>query len=517
MSDIPTRNLSIVVVGASGDLARRKIFPALFALYCQGLLPEQFHIFGFARSRFSDAEFQMQDCREPDMPVFARSANAISASASFWIAAITFREATMASIPSWTCLWRCSRPNSNQPTNRLYYLAIPPPSFLDVAHAIGDAGLVSCGGDGPWSRVVLEKPFGRDRESSDQLTRAMAEVFVEEQTYRIDHYLGKEVIQNLLVLRFANLVFEPIWHRDYIQSVQIDWKEDLSLEGRGGYFDQYGIIRDVMQNHLVQILALVAMEPPRRLDATCIAAEKVKTLRSIPPLKLEDLVIGQYGQSQQDAGPSSRPTLTTPRFPTIRAPPPMPPHACRSTTPDGRGVPFLVTAGKGLDARMTEIRIQFRDVPATCSAMPDECPEANELVIRVQPDESIYLSLVNKVPGMDLKLETRNLDLQYKAAFSELIPDAYESLILDVIRGDQSLFIRSDELRAAWDIFTPALHAIEQQQSSPNPIRLAARARLRRYGCFHRAFLLAGVSHLSRTIPSILPAAMLHPGQQAVQ
>ena len=316
--------------------------------------------------------------------------------------------------------------------------------------------------------MVLEKPFGRDRQTSDELTHAMAEVFVEEQTYRIDHYLGKEVIQNLLVLRFANLVFEPIWHRDFIRSVHIEWKEDLSLEGRGGYFDQYGIIRDVMQNHLVQILALVAMEPPRRLDATCIAAEKVKTLRSIPPLTLENLVIGQFGKSEQGnaASPAYVDDPTVPndsRTPTFAA------ARLRIQNERWDGVPFYVTAGKGLDARMTEIRIQFRDVPGNMFCNADGCPAANELVIRVQPDESIYLSLVNKVPGMDMQLETRKLDLQYKAAFTEQIPDAYESLILDVIRGDRSLFIRSDELQAAWDIFTPVLHEIEQQKIVPEP------------------------------------------------
>ncbi len=465
MTEPSVDNLSIIVVGASGDLARKKIFPALFALYCQGLLPEHFQVLGFARSQFTHDEFRSKiaehlTCRyspEGQCDLRVREfldrcyyvAGTYKAADSFLDLFVTMREA-----------------ERNEPTNRLFYLAIPPSIFLDVAHAIGNAGLVTCGGHGPWSRVVLEKPFGRDRQTSDELTRAMAEVFVEEQTYRIDHYLGKEVIQNLLVLRFANLVFEPIWHRDFIRSVRIEWKEDLSLEGRGGYFDQYGIIRDVMQNHLVQILALVAMEAPRRFEAACIAAEKVKTLRSIPPLTIENLVIGQYGKSEHDGkeyaayadDPSVPDSSRTPTF-----------AAARLAIHNERweGVPFLVTAGKGLDARMTEIRIQFREVPANMFCVADACPAPNELVIRVQPDESIYLSLVNKVPGMDMRLETRKLDLQYKAAFTEQIPDAYESLILDVIRGDRSLFIRSDELQAAWDIFTPVLHDIEQQQLMP--------------------------------------------------
>jgi glucose-6-phosphate 1-dehydrogenase len=296
----------------------------------------------------------------------------------------------------------------------------------------------------------------------------MAEVFVEDQTYRIDHYLGKEVIQNLLVLRFANLVFEPIWNHRFIRCIEIVWKEDLSLEGRGGYFDQYGIIRDVMQNHLVQILALVCMEPPLRLDASCIAAEKVKVLRSIPPLELPDLVLGQYRESERNGTlyPAYVADKTVPHdslTPTFAA------ARLRLNNPRWEGMPVFVTAGKGLDARMTEIRIRFREVPGNMFCRDGSCPIPNELVIRVQPDEAILLSLINKVPGMNLKLESHPLDLQYKSAFAEQIPDAYESLILDVMRGDRSLFIRSDELQAAWDIFTPVLHEIERQKVVPSP------------------------------------------------
>ncbi len=466
MIEQPSGDLSIVVVGASGDLARKKIFPALFALYCQELLPDGFHLFGFARTEFSQAEFRSRiaehlTCRyspegQCDLRVreFLDRCHYVSGS---YDSADSFLDLFVA----------LRETEAGRSAHRLFYLAIPPSIFLDVAHAIGNAGLVSCGSRAPWSRVVLEKPFGRDRQSSDALTQAMAEVFVEDQTYRIDHYLGKEVIQNLLVLRFANLVFEPIWRREFIHSVRIDWKEDLSLEGRGGYFDQYGIIRDVMQNHLVQILALVAMEPPQRLDATCIAAEKVKTLRSITPLTLDNIVIGQYGTAAENGkvGNAYADDPTVPagsRTPTYAA--------ARLAIQNSRwdGVPFLITAGKGLDSRMTEIRIQFRDVPGNMFCVAEGCPQPNELVIRVQPDEAIYLSLVNKVPGMNLRLETRKLDLQYKAAFTELIPDAYESLILDVIRGDRSLFIRSDELQAAWDIFTPVLHEIEQQRIVPH-------------------------------------------------
>jgi len=467
MSQALTNDLSIVVIGASGDLARRKIYPALFALYCQGCLPERFHIFGFARSSFGAGEFRKRisdhlTCRyTPQGQCDLRMRE--------FLDRCHYVSGAYESTDSFLDLFAIMRESEDRrPTNRLFYLATPPAIFLDVARAIGNAGLVDCDGQGPWSRVVLEKPFGRDRQSSDELTRAMAEVFREDQTFRIDHYLGKEVIQNLLVLRFANLVFEPIWNHHFIESVHIEWKEDLNLAGRAGYFDQYGIIRDVMQNHLTQILALVAMEPPRRLDATCIAAEKVKTLRSVPPLQVQDVVVGQYSRAERSEK----------LFPAYIEEPEVPDDSRTPTYAMARlsvdntrwkDVPFLMTAGKGLEDRMTVIRIRFRPVPASMFCVAQDCPEANELVIRVQPDEAIHLSLVNKRPGMNFELDTKQLDLQYRAAFSEQIPDAYESLILDVIRGDASLFIRSDELQAAWDIFTPLLHALEQQRIQPHP------------------------------------------------
>jgi len=460
-------SLSIIVVGASGDLARKKIYPALFALYCQGCLPERFQVFGFARTKFSMGEFRNKvtehlTCRyapgescERRMGEFLDRCHYISGD--------------YGSRDSFLDLYTMMRDvEGGGPTNRFYYLAIPPAIFLDVARSIGNAGLVSCTTDRPWSHVVLEKPFGHDRESSDALTKAMSDVFLERQTYRIDHYLGKEVIQNLMVLRFANLVFEPLWDRRYIDSVRILWKEDLSLEGRGGYFDQYGIIRDVMQNHLLQILALVAMERPAKLQSKQIATAKADVLRAISPVTLDDMVIGQYVASDKNG--RRRPGYVedetvpddsiTPTFAAARL---------QIDNPRWQGVPFLVQAGKGLNARTTEIQIRFRDIPGDMFQLPEGCPRANELIIRVQPDEAIYLSILNKVPGMGMSLAARNLDLQYKAAFSELIPDAYESLLLDVIRGDRSLFIRDDELQAAWDVFTPALHEIDRRRIVPRP------------------------------------------------
>ena len=457
--------LSIVVIGGSGDLARKKIFPALFALHCQGFLPEGYLVFGFARSRLNDMEFRTRIMEH--LTCRYTPGESCGQLMDEFLGRCCYVSGNYDSRDSLLDLYQTMREaEGGKGANRFYYLAIPPSVFLGVSHAIGDAGLVNCGAAEHWSRVVIEKPFGSDRASSDELTRSLAEVFTEDQTYRIDHYLGKEVIQNLLVLRFANVVFDPLWNQRFIRKIEIVWKENIGLEGRGGYFDQYGIVRDVMQNHLMQILALVAMEPPDRLESTWIAAEKVKVLRCVPPLKLHDVVLGQYHESVCDGH----------RFPAYIEDPGVPDGSITPTfaaaklqidTPRWQGVPFFISAGKGVDVRMTEIRIHFREVPGNMFCGRGGCPEANQLIVRVQPEEAIYFSLVNKVPGMGMKVVTRNLDLQYKEAFSELIPDAYESLLLDVVEGDRSLFIRSDELEAAWDIFTPVLHEIEERQVVP--------------------------------------------------
>lgn len=463
----PIETLSIVVVGASGDLAKRKIFPALFALYCQGFLPADLTIMGFARSKMSNATFRTrisehltcrytpgeQDCSQK-MEAFLERCHYVSGQ----------YDAMDAFLDLFVQLQK-HEPHSR--INRLFYLAIPPSIFLDVAHAIGNAGFVYCGESSPWSRVVIEKPFGYDRESSDALVRDLGLVFADGQTFRIDHYLGKEVIQNLLVLRFANRIFEPLWTRDHIKSVQISWAEQLGVEGRGGYFDRYGIIRDVVQNHLLQMLALVAMEPPSRMSSTAIRKEKVRLLKAVTPVKLDDVVLGQYTARKDDPPhPGYTEDQTVPddsRTCTYAA------ALLHVDNPRWEGVPFLLRAGKALDRKTTEIRILFRHLDTCVYCRPEENPYPNELVIRVQPDEAIMFRINNKVPGLGLDLEPRDLDLQYNTAFAELIPDAYEDLLRDVIDGERSLFIGSAELEAAWDIFTPLLHTIDDNKVKPLP------------------------------------------------
>lgn len=463
-----SKPLSAVVIGASGDLALKKIFPALFALYCQEYLPHDFHIVGFSRTALSNEEFRNRvmarlTCRytpgekcDEKMDEFLKRCTYVQGE---YNSAEAFRQLHS----------ELRHLDETGRENRVFYMSIPPFLFLDVAHALAEADLVHRGAGSGWSRVVIEKPFGSDRQSSDDLTRSMGQVFTEEQTYRIDHYLGKEVIQNLLVLRFANLIFDPIWNRSYIRSVQISWTEDIGTEGRAGYFDQYGIIRDVMQNHLLQMLALVAMDQPLSLDSQFVRDEKVKALRAVAPLSREDLVIGQYTAGELGGH-------HYPGYLEERGTPPgsvTPTYAAAVLHIKNRrwdGVPFYIVAGKAMNTRMTEIRIRFADVPSNIFARNGSKLGANELVIRIQPDAGISLRVINKVPGLGIKLGETNLDLNYDAAFADReIPDAYESLILDVIKGDKSLFIRSDELEAAWDVFTPILHELDRTKSKPEP------------------------------------------------
>jgi glucose-6-phosphate 1-dehydrogenase len=463
------RPLSIIIIGASGDLALKKIMPALFALHCQGHLPERFQIVGYARTRLNHEEFRNRvaerlTCRyTPDAECADRMAE--------FLANCSYIAGDYNSAESFRGLHgEIARLDPDGTGHRIFYLSIPPFLYLQVARAIADAGLAHRGPDAGWTRVVVEKPFGSDRASSDELSAGLSEIFAEEQTYRIDHYLGKEVIQNLMVLRFANLIFDPIWNRSCVHSVRISWSEEIGVEGRSGYFDQYGIIRDVMQNHLVQILSLVAMEQPIGLEARHVRDEKVKALRCIPPVQMDDIVVGQYlgngavkGYLEEEGVP---PTSTTPTY-----------AAAVLHVKNRRwdGVPFLIRAGKGLNHSMTEIRIRFHHVPGNIFAHAAGHLSSNQLVIRVQPEPSISFRIINKIPGVRLGLDESFLNLSYASQFSGEMPEAYESLLLDVMRGDESLFIRNDELEAAWDIFTPVLHELEERNIKPRPYRFGSK------------------------------------------
>jgi len=457
-----TETLSVTVVGASGDLAKKKIFPALFALFYEGSLPPNFTIVGFARSQMTLEEFrdmialtltcridQRENCGDKQDAFLKRC---------FYVSGQYDQESSFVALDAALCSYEAGRK-----ANRIFYLSTPPSIFVPVAQNAARKASSTTG----YTRVIVEKPFGRDLESSRALGRGLYEALTEEQIYRIDHYLGKELIENLTVLRFSNLVFQPLWNRQFIRNVQIIFSENFGTEGRGGYFDNYGIIRDIMQNHLLQVLALFAMEQPVSLDAEDVRNEKVKLLRSIRPISIDDVVIGQY-KGHESGGkkyPSYLDDATVPKgslCPTFAA------LAFFIDNSRWDGVPFLMKAGKALDRRYAEIRIQFRHVPGNLyKAQGSSEKLTNELVIRIQPDEAIYLKINNKVPGLGLRLDRSNLDLQYKARYQLELPDAYERLILDVIQGDKRLFIRNDELEAAWKLFTPLLQQIESSRMAP--------------------------------------------------
>ena len=453
--------LTIVVVGASGDLAKRKIFPALFTLYYQGLLPNDFRIIGFARTEMTRDAFISKISEKLTCRV---DADNCEAKMKTFLQYCDYHSGQYDDELSFAKLNKEIDKNelSHTKSNRIFYMAIPPSIFLDVAKSVGKEAMSQKG----WTKIIIEKPFGRDSDSSNILNKELAKIFSEKQIYRIDHYLGKELVQNLMVLRFANLILEPIWNRTCIHNVQIVWKEELSVEGRGGYFDEYGIVRDVMQNHLMQILSLIVMEEPVSMDAEDILDEKVKALSHIEPLKMNEIVVGQYQSKKRKEGlipgytedPSVPSNSITPTF------------AAAVLHVNNRrwdGVPFFLKCGKALDEAKTEIRITFNSVPGNLFNKGSNQLSTNELVIRVQPNEAVYLNIMNKVPGLNMILGKSELDMQYKARFSEDIPEAYERLILDVIRGDKSLFIRDDELQSAWNIFTPVLNYLEKSQTKP--------------------------------------------------
>ncbi|CAI5504608.1 unnamed protein product [Closterium sp. Naga37s-1] len=463
---VPARMLTFTIVGASGDLARKKIFPALFALYYEGCLPEHFQIFGYARSKMDDA--QLRELISSTLTCRIDKSDDCGDKMDFFLERCFYHSGQYDSEDNFAGLdARMKKLEAGYIADRMFYLAIPPNVFVPAARSVSLAASSESG----YTRVIVEKPFGRDSESSALLTKQLGQHFTEDQIYRIDHYLGKELVENLLVLRFSNLVFEPLWSRQYIRNVQIIFSEDFGTEGRGGYFDHYGIIRDIMQNHLLQILTLFAMEPPVSLSADDIINEKVKVLRSMRQVKLEDAVVAQYKGHVSKSGckypgytddPTVPPNSITPTF-----------AAAAMFIDNARwdGVPFLMKAGKALHDLRCEIRVQFRHVPGNLYQHNmfgvDVDMATNELVIRLQPNEAIYLKINNKVPGLDFRLDRSRLNLRYIDRYQHELPDAYERLLLDAMEGDKRLFIRSDELEAAWGIFTPLLQDLEKKHLAP--------------------------------------------------
>eukprot|EP00128_Syssomonas_multiformis_P016105 Colp12_sorted_trinity150504_noHs@28115 len=463
----PTAALTIIVLGASGDLAKKKIFPTLWALYHGDLIPSNTNIVGYARTHMSTED--MMKKVKPFLKVTPEKEEVYKKFAAqvHYVVGGYDDKAAFENLNAE--ILKLETDKKYACANRLYYLALPPSVFDVSTQHIRE----SCWSQHGWNRVIVEKPFGRDYDSSEKLSKHLTSLFDESEIYRIDHYLGKEMVQNLMVLRFANNIFSSVWNRNHISNVQITFKEPFGTQGRGGYFDEFGIIRDVMQNHLLQILCLVAMEKPCSFDAEDLRDEKVKVLKCVPPLQLRDLVLGQYTASSKPFDEDSKMGyLDDPTVPKGSVTPTFASAVIRVNNERWEGVPFILKCGKALETRKAEIRIQFKPVPGDIFGNTAR----NELVIRVQPNEAVYLKMMVKRPGMNWEVTQSELDLTYSQRYKGIsMPDAYDRLILDVLRGSQHQFVRSDELAYAWKIFTPVLHEIEEKQVQPEPYEYGSR------------------------------------------
>jgi glucose-6-phosphate 1-dehydrogenase len=458
----PSAPASIVIFGASGDLAHRKLVPALFELHRQGQLAPETAVVGFSRTVDGDEAWR-KDLKEA-LAAFGTGGPVDEewrtfAARLFHVRGNLHEAASFAELKARLDALEAER---GIPGNRLFYLAIPPSGIGDAAAHLGEAGLVyPVEGQGPWSRLVVEKPFGHDLASARELNEKVRAHFRESQLFRIDHYLGKETTQNILVFRLGNGIFEPLWNRRYVDHVQITVAETLGVEGRGKFYEESGIFRDIVENHMLQLLCLVAMEPPVAFEANVVRDEKVKVLRSIRPQTpeeiLRDTVRGQYAPGAIDGRP----------VPGYRQEPNVSPSSTRETYAAWKlqienwrwaGVPFYLRAGKRLPKRVTEIAITFKTPPIALFRRAGVLgQEPNALILRIQPDEGIALRIGAKEPGPSMRVETVKMDFRYSEFFGGKTPDAYERLLLDALNGDPTLFARRDEVEAAWELVTAVL------------------------------------------------------------
>ncbi len=449
----------MIIFGAAGDLSHRKLFPALYNLIVDGWMPDKFAVIGLARQKNDDtsfrrlaresaAEFSRRLIDEALWEKFEQNIHYVEGDFSDPKAYDRLRTA-LATVEA-------AMP---QAKNRLFYLATPPSFYPIIAEQLGQHGLNKSADH--WVRIVVEKPFGRDLSSAQALNQKLHEVFDESQIFRIDHYLGKETVQNILVFRFANGIFEPLWNRQYIDHVQITVAESLGMEGRGTYYDSAGALRDMVQNHMMQLLCLIAMEPPIANEADAVRDEKVKVLRAIHPFSTRDITENTV-RAQYEAGTIKEESVVGYLDePDISSDSRTETYVALKLAIDNwrwAGVPFFLRTGKHLAKRVTEIAIQFKQVPHPFFSQTDTPLEPNLLILKIQPDEGISLRFGAKVPGTGMRVSTVNMEFLYDTSFKDAAPEAYERLLFDAMLGDSTLFTRKDEVEAAWELVTSILN-----------------------------------------------------------